>query len=63
MPPGYGGARDLDHVEGAVSEERTDESCPACGADRLTRTVWRSSPTIVECAICTYHREEEGGEE
>ncbi len=60
-PPGFGSARDLDHVEGAVSEEEIiDERCPDCREVSLVRITWRSAPTEVVCSVgCNYRREED----
>lgn len=64
-PPGFGSARDLDHVDGPLSEEDiVDERCPDCTEVSLVRFTWRASGTTVECARgCNYYREEDPIEE
>jgi uncharacterized protein (DUF983 family) len=60
-PPGFGSARDLDHVEGPLTEDDIEGTCPQCGEDALTRLTWRSGGTQIACAACDYEQDE--GEE
>lgn len=60
-PPGFGGAHDLDHVEGPVSQEEiVDELCSECHETRLIRLTWHGGKVTVECQSgCNYYREED----
>lgn len=57
-PPGFGSARDLDYVEGPLSEEELETPCPRCGLPALIRQVWRLGPPTVDCGECEYHRDD-----
>ena len=63
MPPGFGSGRDLDHVEGPLTETELDEDCLQCDWSWLTRTTWRASVTTVDCDNCDYHRDEDEPDE
>jgi hypothetical protein len=58
-PPGFGSARDLDYVEGPLTETDIDGSCPDCGEEALMRLTWRMHGAQVVCAMFDYEREEE----
>ena len=52
-PPGFGSPRDLDHVEGPLSEDDVPGTCTDCGrSGTLFRQTWRTSDPIVFCFEC-----------
>jgi hypothetical protein len=63
-PPGFGGAFDLDYVEGPTTEKELEEKCPRCGnagGYGLMIQTWRSAPPSIFCTGCDYERDEADG--
>jgi len=57
-PDGFGSARDLDHVDGPLSEEDINENCPKCyNPNSLYRVTWRLGSPQILCYECDYERE------
>ena len=59
-PPGFGSSRDLDHVEGPLTEQEASGTCPECeSTNGFVVQTWRTRSITIDCSACDWGDEDE----